>query len=281
MPTREIWPDDGDARQVALATRIALFDAWRPRPAELPSPEHEQLVKAVLRSTDPDSVEGRGFRDFLAIAKAELAQDLRPHLGTGSALARAAAAVRRAPPVDVTADMYEQLRALTASAYRQPGIDRLPLERSIVDTRSRSEHVTGAVPASRSRVMLAFDPDFDFRSFTRLPWVLAHELVCHVAGGQTGRYGRGDDRSTRQYFDEGFMSCSAATLLLTWRELPGNDGLASADHLSIDEAQRHHSNPEATRWSRRSCGPSATGERWRSSTAPWAAPWADHAFSGG
>jgi hypothetical protein len=238
------WPDDDSAYGVAIAARIALFDACRLFPSSQPSADSERIAKLIIWSTDHELVEGHGFRDFLALAKDRLIQDLPGQVRPGLALSRALRAIRRARPVDVTGAMFEVLKECAAVVYGLGALRSVPLARSVVDA-TGDDHVTGAVRRSRPGVIVRFDLDFDLRSFARLAWVLAHELVCHAAAGHTGAYRAGDDRSTWQYFDEGFMDCTAATLLLTWCELPGMDVLLPASHLSTAEGFAHHSRPQA------------------------------------
>jgi len=241
----EPWPNDDDPWQVAVAVRIALFDASRLFPSSQPSKEHAQLANYIVWSTDAEEVYGRGFAELLTDAQRQIERDLQAHPKVAQALPDETTGLRCADPVDVVGDLYEGLRRLTADAYGRPGIAGLPLDRFVVAAGDRQNHVTGRVPASRSRVMLKLDLGLDLTSFSRVAWVLAHELVCHVAAGHTGEHGQGDDISKRQFFEEGFMNRTAATLLMRWRELETMAGLVPAGHLSVTEVFAQHSRPEA------------------------------------
>jgi hypothetical protein len=196
------------------------------------SSEQEKFLALLAWSTESKQVDGRDYPRFLDHAKDTLRKAVGALPGLEDTLGTTMAAVLSCEPVDQIALMFEKLRLLASEAY---DVDLDPvLERVVLPASGdRRFHVSGMVPPSRRKVFLTLYLGFDLMSLAILPFILTHELVCHVAAGHTGQYESTDDLSAKEYFSEGFMDHASHYLLLKWLDTEPGPALTPAGHVSV------------------------------------------------
>jgi hypothetical protein len=220
----DTWPRDEDAPAIALASRIVLLSAVAGTcPISGRTYDQGTLLQQIERATQSEMVEGRTFSEFLAWAQGDV-HGVR--LKKPADAADTLAAISASEPVDFIGEIYQALVVRVSEAYECVGQTLAPprLHRKVRNGGAALPfQVSGKVPSNRGVVMLNLYPAFDLEALALLPYVLAHELVCHVGARHVGEWKLPLDPDVKEYFSEGFMDRAAWFLLMQWSgadELP-------------------------------------------------------------
>jgi len=246
------WPRD-DPVEIAFAAKVVMLAAAsRTCAVDPPSQDQRDLLDEVSRVTARRHVQGRSFREFLDDAKGRLRRRAsEEHFDDGSAAATLDD-IGVAEPVDLIGALYGDLVRLAsdvlAPALGEP-IDP-PLIRQVLEhgPANRPFPFEGRVPASRGRVMLSlYLARFDLRSLALLPYVLVHELVCHVGARATLAGDYPPDTDIRMFFADGFMDRVAWSLLVLWMDSGALVHDVPVGHLAESDIEYASRRPAAFR----------------------------------
>lgn len=200
-------------------------------------------------STESDHVEGRSLPEFLIGARERLHSNAALNIKDIDALEATLADIDACEVTDVVGEIYASLVGLASKVYRAVLGESFdpPLLRTVITSReSRDFYVRGEVPASRGTVMLSmWESGFDMLSLALVPYILAHEIVCHIGARHTGIWEEVPDPDVRHYFSDGFMDRAAWLLLMQWLHEGTVPELTPVGHLSEAETPYAAKRPDA------------------------------------
>lgn len=229
------WPT-GSATDVALATRVAFLSAVSESiPLHHQTKQQNQLVQSIIWSTDPrenGDIDLAKCMDRTRTLVADRIGALAPNHNLHYILDK----LDFVEPTDAVSVLFEAIRGRVQLAYDKD-LD-VPLRPRVVRANDRTFAIRGAVPGSRECVDLIIYEHFDMRALALLPYILTHELVCHVAAQHSGSWPEAPDPDIRDFFCEGFMDRAAWTLIFDWLEDGDLPSLSPAGHLA--EAETPH-----------------------------------------
>jgi hypothetical protein len=238
------WPGD-DPSAIALAARIAMLSAAAQTcPVSDLSPDEALLMALILKATSTANVNGHSFAEFLSSAKETVTNAVTDielaTLSPGTLLN-----IETCRAEDLIGAIFSELVVFSSRFYESVcGEGFNPsLKRQVVRDSSRTRRfVAGAVPSKRDEVYLILYSGFDLAALALTPYILAHELICHVGARHSGLWERAPDPDVRDYFSDGFMDRAARYLLMTW--LHELSVLTPAGHLAEEdisyESERPH-----------------------------------------
>jgi hypothetical protein len=189
----EVWPAN-DAKEIAMATRIVMLSAAaRTCPIGGHNRDQDKLLNLLSMSTDVGHVEGQSFPEFVADAQQRLSDGARKLIPDRDAVSRSLADIEACEPADIIGKTYERVVDLASEVYRSVLHETLDpaLEREVVLTGSaRSKlHVSGGAFSRRNVVSLhLYASGFDLVALALVPYILTHELICHVGARHIGSW---------------------------------------------------------------------------------------------
>jgi hypothetical protein len=246
------WPGQ-DPVAIAIAAKIAMLAAAsRTCAAEPSSQDQRDLLEEVGKVTARKHVGGKEFPEFLADAKVRL--ETRAHeerLDSGPVGETLNDILAGAKPVDIVGALYADLVHLASEVCKDALGERFNprLEREVLeDGPDRPFPFRGGVPASRTYVSLVlYAADFDLRSLALIPYVLTHELVCHIGARHIGHGKRAPDPAIRMFFSDGFMDRVAWLLLMLWIDSKQLEHDVPVGHLAESDVEYASRRPHAFR----------------------------------
>ena len=250
------WPG-GDAVAVALAAKIAMLAAASRTCAVEPSSQDQRdLLEQVAAVTALKHVNGRPFDEFLGDAKERLAtRAVEERLDSGRAAATLSD-IADARPVDIIGDLYPELVRLAADLYEPVLGERIdpPLERDVLEygPSDRPLPFEGHVPASRTSVLLSlYSAKFDLHSLALMPYVITHELICHIGARAIKRSRHQPDTAIRMFFADGFMDRVAWLLVTLWLDSAALEHDIPVGHLTESDVDTRQTAGRLLRGTRR------------------------------
>lgn len=210
--------------------------------------DHHRLLRLVRWATDVRDVAGQSFAEFLALAQNRVDDLAAGSLHDSAGLSNSLTDIRSSCAADLIGNTYAELVDLVSHAYEETGGGEgieAPLEQEAIRGGSdRTYFVAGAVPSSRHKVLLTLYSDyFDLKSLAMVPYILAHELVCHVAAH--GIRASAPKREVRDFFGEGFMDQATWYLARRWVFNGVFPSMTPAGQLSAEEVPYAHMRPVA------------------------------------
>jgi hypothetical protein len=239
------WPGD-DPSAIALAARVVMLSAAsRTCTIGYCTDEQRVLLADIHRVTELKHVAGDSFPDFLAGAKQRLAAHMRLER-PGPGLDQTLADVARCEPVDLIGELYDRLVELASRVYEED-LGEPRLSRSVIETGAWREFpVGGAAFRDTNEVELVIYPSgFDLAALALVPYILAHELVCHIAARHTGVWVQTPEPDVRSYFSDGFMDRVAWLLLGRWMADGTLPRVTPVGQLTMQELQYNAKRPPA------------------------------------
>lgn len=238
------WPGD-DPYAIAIASRIVLLTAVATTSSfRYQSDDLDLLLSLISRETSPALVGGRPFSLFFEHARDTVLESAGAIPGLVEGLADTVRAVAESPADDVLKRSYLRLAGLSAPLYQDiTGAVSVPeLRRSIIADYERTEHlVTGRVSVKRDTVTMLFYPRFDLEALILSPFIMAHELICHIGSRHIGEWRETPRPNVQRFFEEGFMDKAAWYYLMLWLE-DEHPELTATRHL--DEEMIKRSSPD-------------------------------------
>jgi hypothetical protein len=241
------WPGD-DPNAIALAARIPMLAAAaKTCPVSKLSSDQAQLLTLILRATDSQNVAGQAFPEFLSAAKQSFSVAAANNNLTTISL-DTLKAIEACPADDLVGAVFAQLVAFVSELYEGTSGEQFnpALKRQVIRHSDREDRfIVGSVPSKRNEVRLIMYSGFDLASLALAPYILAHELICHIGARHSGAWEETPEPDIRDYFAEGFMDQATRYLLMTWLdELPE---LTPAGHLAEEDIEYAHERPHAFR----------------------------------
>jgi hypothetical protein len=245
----EPWPREV-AKEIALATRIVMLSAAaKTCPMYDRTDDQDAVLDAIAKVTRTKHVDGRPFAEFLDDARARLRTVAEAQVDDDDAVEETLQDIENSEPEDLVVQVYDALVPLASEAYEQTrpgtGFERPPLRRKVMETGGeRPFYVKGHVPSSRSEVVLNLYPyGFDLTALALIPYMLAHELICHIGARDHGGYPVQPDPDVRDYFADGFMDRAAWYLVNNWLESESIPDVTPIGHLEEGEVGYAASRP--------------------------------------
>jgi hypothetical protein len=244
-PNTQAWPGE-DQAAIALAARVVMLSAAG-KTCHLRSTTKDQddLLRLLALATDTRQVGGESFPEFLGSAKDVLrksAGDFRLAVTLRETLDDIAAC--RA--VDVISELFDHLVRLASQEYERPLDPTLSRETLLGKPGDRPTAVRGKVRRRGNEVgLVLYAERFDLTSLALVPRILAHEIVCHIAARDTGRWNDRPEPDVRDYFPDGFMDRAAWRLLIGWHHAGALPEITPVGHLSVADLEYSCDKPEA------------------------------------
>jgi hypothetical protein len=240
----QAWPGE-DQAAVALAARVVMLSAAS-RTCHLRSTTKDQddLLRLVALATDTRTVGGESFPVFLESAKRRLSTSARD-FALAPLQRQALADIAGCRPVDMIGELFDHLVRLASEVYQRALAPTLSRE-SMLGKPGDRPPVRGQVRRRGNEVgLVLYVEQFDLRSLALIPRILAHEIICHIAARDTGRWRQAPTPDIRDYFPDGFMDRAAWFLLQGWISIEALPKVTPVGQLTVADLQYTCDKPEA------------------------------------
>lgn len=236
------WPNGRNS--AALASRIALLNVVSTHVgADRLNDDQEALVKLVILLTRlPENTESDFDQAFVTARDAVV--DRLSGLSLDPSFIVLLDSIAAAEANDLVTNLFSALQSAVELAYGRTFNASLRLILGKVSDRHFA--IRGAVtPRDKSSVELTLYRNIGLETLPLIPYILAHEFICHVAAGHSSGWVETPDPDIRDFFGEGFMSQIAWTLIADWIEGGDVPGVAPMAFLRRSQTPYMQSRPHA------------------------------------